>query len=511
MVSEKGVEPELEKGIVAIDPRLPRRGGIDMVFKCSAHLVLILAGWALVAGPVPAAVPLAPGIYAAEDLTAPPEPVTLASVGTDPYDAATFQQSTPETFNLEVYELSPGVYNFVTNPAGKTDTAARHSDIGGINISSLVADSGADGVLFRGTGRYPGETAIRFGLISEYPPVPTTADGSLDVERAAGEIGYQFYTGRRYFNVDGVVAAFENLSIGDHANNNTGVVHTFGGGVTFMRDVWIFNVYDGVFFDDAGEGYFVNCIFHQTYQPWNLIDDALADLYFTDEWNTLVTPEGLSGTLYADGTGISEEAYPQVQGVILGNQTASGYNINLFETEGANPQKVYLKNCTLVKHQIRDSNRLWRHNTDVGEGAYVLIEDSMILCVDLSPNAQIRIDTDDPDFYGSIYHTKFWNYASGNAQVTGITAMNWNIDPADAGLLQDAQVDIATPGGLDIPDVHLLFRLDGRNLTTFMPGAVELTLASDGGPVGYRLPATAPAGPLPVTTGGTPVEEWAIY
>ncbi|MFB3788910.1 MAG: hypothetical protein ACE15F_21325 [bacterium] len=479
--------------------------------KSGMSLVLAVGfvlGWA---GPVSAAMPLAPGIYAAEDLTAAPESVTLTSVGTDPLDAATFQKETAETFSLEVYELSPGVYQFVNDPAGKTDTAARNADTGGIAVSSLVADSGANGVLFRGMGRYPGETAIRFGLIDDYPPLPTNADGSLNVEKAAGETGYRFYTGRRFFDVDGVVAAFENISLGDHANNNVGVVHTYSGGRTFMKDVWIFNVYDGIFFDDAGEGYFTNCIFHQTYQPWNRIEDAQAALYFTEEWNTLVNPEGMGGTSFAEGTALSEETYPQIQGLVLANNTASGYNINLFETEGANPQKLYMKYCTLIKHQIRDSNRLWRHNTDVGEGAYVLIEDSMILCVDLSPNAQIRIDTDDPDFFGSVYNTKFWNYASGDAQVTGITSMNWNVDPADTGLLDDARVDIATPGGLDIADVQALFRLDGRNLTTFKPGAVELTLAQDGGPVGYRLPATAPAGPLPVTTGATPVEEWAVY
>jgi len=45
--------------------------------------------------------------------------------------------------------------------------------------------------------------------------------------------------------------------------------------------------------------------------------------------------------------------------------------------------------------------------------------------------------------------------------VEGITSMNWNVDPSDAGLLEDARVDIVTPGGLDIADVDL----DGKRIT----------------------------------------------
>ncbi|MEW6236683.1 MAG: hypothetical protein AB1656_14965 [Candidatus Omnitrophota bacterium] len=455
---------------------------------------------------------LAPGIYSAEDLTAAPEAINLTSTGTDDMDASTYRKSKTESFNLEVYDLKPGVYYFANDSAAKTDPAAMKSDINTLSISSLIADSGAEGILIRGTGAYPGECVISFGLLNEYPELPIDANGEFDYDKAAAEIGRKMYEGRRLFDVDGVVAAFENVSIGDHANNNMGVVHTFGGGRTFMKDVWIYNVYDGVFFDDAAEGYFVNCIFHQTYQPWNLIDDALAAGYYTDDWNALVQPNGKSGSTYAEGIGLSEEDYPDLAGVILGNDTASGYNINLFETEEANPQYVYLKNCTLVKHQIRDSNRLWRHNTGGGEGVFVLIEDSMILSVDLSPNAQVRIDTDDADFFGGMFNTKIWNYASNNAQLTGVAAPFWNIDPNDALSLTDAQVDLATPGGLDISDVRDLFRIDGRLLTTFAANAIETTLAMDGGPVGYRLPQSAPAGPLPVRTAGqSPVGDWCLY
>lgn len=455
---------------------------------------------------------LTPGIYAPEDFTADPEPVTLMSVGTDDYFEDTFMKQTEETFNLEVYDLQPGLYHFVNDPAAKTDPGAMNADNGAVNISNLISDSGAEGILIRGTGRYPGETAISFGLIDVYPEVPLDANGDLDIEKAAGEIGYQFYAGRRFFNVDGVIAAFENVSIGDHANNNVGVVHTYAGGRTFMNDVWIYNVYDGIFFDDAGDGYFVNCIFHQTYQPWNTLAEANEAGYFTEDWNLFVQIEGLQGTSYADGVGISVEDYPQIEGIVFGNQTASGWNINLIETEGADPQNVYFKNCTIVRHQIRDSNRLWRHNTGGGDGAYVLMQDCMILSVDIDPHAQIRIDTDDPDFLGYIYNTKFWNYAAGYTQLEGISLTNWNITPTDEFLLEDAYVDLVTPGGLAVSDVKDLFRIDGRLLTTFVDGAVELTLASDGGPVGYRLPDTAPAGPLPVTSGEpVGVMDWPVY
>lgn len=460
-----------------------------------------------------AAQSLTPGIYEAADLTAEPEEVTLISVGTDDFQEDTYRQEREETFSLEVYELAPGMYTFVNDPLAKEDPVFLKNDIGGFNLSNVIADSEADGVLIRGTGAYPGETAIGFGLLREYPELPTLDDGSIDLERAAGEVGYQLYTGRRYINVDGVIAAFENVSIGDHANNNVGVVHTFGGGRTFMNDVWIYNVYDGVFFDDAGDGYFNNCVFHQTYQAWNSMEDANAAGYFTEEWNALVQPEGLGGTPYAEGVAISEEDYPETIGVVLGNNTASGFNINLFETEGADPQNLYFKNCTLIKHQVRQSNRMWRHNTGGGAGVFVLIEDSMILSVDLSPNDQIRIDTDDADFFGTIYNSKFWNYGSENANVSGITAMNWNIDPGDDILLGDANVDIATPGGLSVSDVSTLFQVDGRALTTFLDGAIESTMAEDGGQIGYRLPASAPDGPLPVTDGTPPaaVEVWMVY
>ncbi len=458
------------------------------------------------------AMTLSPGIYAAEDLTADPEPVTLVSVGTDDFDEDTFRQETEETFNLEVYELEPGLYRFVNDPAAKTDQAALNADVSQLSLSDVIADSDADGVLIRGLGNYPGETAITFGLINEYPEVPRTADGEVDYDEAAVEIGYKFYTGRRNFGVDGIIGAFENIALGDHANNNIGVIHTFGGGRTFMTDVWIYNVYDGIFFDGASEAYMFNCILHQTYQPWNTMEEANADGYFTEDWEALVQPPRMGGELYADAMGFSVDEYPQLAGVTMGNDVASGWNINLIETEGADPQMVYMRNCTLIRHQIRDSNRLWRHNEGGGAGAFVLIEDSMILSVDISPHVQIRIDADDPDIFGSMFNTKFWNYASESTQLTGISALNWNIDPGDQFLLDDANVDLDTPGGLDIPAASELFRLDGRKLTTFMDGAIELTMATDGGQIGYRLPDTAPDGSLPVTTGEpVGVSDWSIY
>lgn len=476
------------------------------------YLILITLCFTITINQPMSAESLVPGIYTAEDLTADPEPVTLVTVGTDDIIEDTFRQPTEDTYNLEVYDLAPGLYQFTNDPAAKTDQAALNADISPLNMSSIIADSGAEGVLIRGTGSYPGETAISFGLINEHPEVPVDSNGEFDYETAAAEFGYKFYTGRRNFNIDGIIVAFENVSIGDHANNNIGLIHTFNGGRTYMNDVWIYNVYDGVFFDNASEGYFVNCIFHQTYLPWNTMEDAQAAGYFTDDWNQLVQPDGLGGTPYADGVGLSVDDYPQLEGVILGNNTANAWNINLVETEGADPQYVYLKNCTLLRHQIRDSNRLWRHNAGGGEGAYVLIEDCMILSVDIDPHAQIRIDTDDNDFFGNIYNTKCWNYAAGYTQLTGISSPYWNVDPNDQFLLDEANIDLDTPGGLDITDASELFRIDGRKLTTFVDGAVELTLATDGGQVGYRLPSTAPAGPLPVTRGEpVGVTEWALY
>ena len=73
---------------------------------------------------------------------------------------------------------------------------------------------------------------------------------------------------------------------------------------------------------------------------------------------TLVEIDGLSGTPYAEGVGLSEEDYSHLAGVIMGNDTANGFNINLIETEGADPQYLYFKNCTIIRHQIRDTNRL---------------------------------------------------------------------------------------------------------------------------------------------------------
>lgn len=478
-----------------------------MKFKQS----ILISGVVLLGiSPAYAAMTLTPGIYVLEELTAEPEPVTVTSVGTDEQDAANFRKSQQETFNLEVYELQPGFYRFVREEAAKTDQAVLNAEADGLSLTRIVTDSGAEGVAFRGTGSYPGATTISFGIINEFPEVPLNTDGSLNVERAAGEIGYKFFTGRNYFLVDGVVGVFENISIGDHGNNNTGVVRTQGGGRTFMKDTWIFNVYDGIFFADQSEGYFVNCIFNQSFQPWSGLSDAQADGYFTDEWNSFVEPNGLQDQPFVDGlqslgVDITEEAYPQVAGTVLRNDAAWAYNITLFQNRG-NPdlQSVYLKNCTLVKHILRDTNATWRHLTGTGLGATVLVEDCMILNLDTSPNSQIRFETvagGDSPFVGNMYNTKFWNYAANDANVQG-----W-----DTGWYQES-IDV-NPGGLDIGDVSELFRLDGRKLTTFVPGSVELTMASDGGQVGYRLPATAPAGPLPVVTGSTPVKvaEWMVY
>ncbi len=455
-----------------------------------------------------AATTLTPGIYALEDLTADPEPVTVNSVGTDDMDSDTFQIPTQETFNLEVYELTPGFYRFVNDPTAKTNPAALNSEVGGLNLSALTTDTGADGVLFRGLGSYPGETAISFGVINVFPDAPLLPDGNLDVERAAGEIGYQFYTGQNYFDINGTIGVFENVSIGDHGNNNTGIIRTQNGGRTFMTDVWIYNVYDGIFFNDTADGYFFNCIFHQSYQPWIHIDDAMADGYFTEEWNTFVMPDGLQGSSFADGlqslgVDITEEQYPQIQGVVLRNDATWSYNITLIQTRyDPDFQNVYMKNCTLVKHIVQHTNLTWSHISGNGAGVYALLEDCMILNLDTSPNTQIRFGTDGVDFAGNMFNIKFWNYGGNDANVMGMDP-NWLI----------FDVDMETPGGLDISDVSELIRLDGRKLTTFKPGSVELTMASDGGPIGYRLPATAPDGPLPVIdeSATVDVDFWMVY
>lgn len=490
---------------------------------CCRYLVFVLAVvlCVTVGVSVQGAKTLAPGFVTVDDLDADTELVTVTWYGVDSIDADTFRKPIPEEAFLEVYELEPGIYRFINDPAGATDPVALNADTGQFNLSNAVADSGAEGVLFRGTGSYPGATAISFGLLRDYPELPRLADGSIDVEKAAGTVGYKFCLGQRRFGIDGVVAVFENVAVGDHASNNAGVFHTLAGGRLFCTDVWVYNVYDGVFWDDAGEGYFVNCIFHQTYQPWNLIDDAYAAGYFDEEvWLVEISPRRNEGVAdfdahMADLIGLDMTQYPEVLGVQIGNDTAAGWNINLFETEGADPQLVYLKNCTLVRHQILHSNRLWRHNAGSGEGAYVVIEDCMILSVDESPTTNLRIDTDDDDFFGFIYNTKAWNYASDSTSLDGMDYGNWNdwgFFGGDPGSHEEFNVDVETPGGLEISDVQVLFRLDGRNLTTFKSGAIELTLATDGGQVGYRLPDTAPAGPLPVTTGEVvPVSDWSLY
>lgn len=458
------------------------------------------------------AVTLVPGVYSPEDFQAAPESVSIVSYGVDSQDAATFRKPIPGTANLEVYELKPGLYNFVTDPAAKTDPIAMNADVAMFNLASLTADSGAEGILIRGTGNYPGATVISFGLVSDYKEITKDSSGNFDYKKAASEFGYKLFTGRRYFEVNGIIAVFENVSIGDHASNNSGVIHTGSEGKTFLKDVWIYNVYDGIFFDGNAQGYFVNCIFQQTYMPWNDLAVAQEAGYFTDDWTTQVEPAGLGGTPYAEGVGLSEDTYPQLKGVVLGNDIINGYNINLFQTQEPDSQWVYFKNCTFLKHQIRNSNRMWRHNAGSGNGAVVLFEDCMILNVDMTPNPDIRIGSNDADLVGKMFNTKMWNYASGGVVLNLGGGDNWNINASDPNTFVDAKVDISTPGGLDITDVSELFRLDGRKLTTFLKSSTELTLAGDGGAVGYRLPSTAPAGALLVTP-GNPVEiaEWDIY
>ncbi len=468
-----------------------------------------------VAVAVDAAKTLEPGFITVEDLDAEPEMVTVNAYGVDSIDPDTFRKPIPEEVLVEVYELQPGLYHFINDPAGASDPEILNMDTGEFYLSNTVGDSGADGIMFRGMGSYPGATSISFGLAREYPALPRLDDGSIDFEEAAATVGYKFFKGQRNFAID-VVGVFENVAVGDHASNNRGALHTLGGGRLFCTDVWVYNVYDGVFFDDIGEAYFVNCVLHQTYQPWNQLEEAQEAGYFTEDWDTWIAPrrnEGVSE--FADHLGLDPDQYPQIRGIQIGNDTFAGWNINLIETEGADPQLFALKNCTLVRHQIRDSNRLWRHNAGSGVGAYVLIDDCMLLSVDLSPSTAIRIDTDDDDFLGFIYNTKVWNYASDSATLEGMDYGNWNdggFYSQDPFSLEDYNIDLETPGGLDVSDVSTMFRLDGRVLTTFTADAVELTMASDGGQIGYRLPDTAPAGPLPVTEGTiTPVADWSLH
>ena len=479
---------------------------------CATTMLLGLSFLCFTAQVSESAVSLVPGIYSPEDFTGSPESVSVTSYGVDKQDAATFRKPKTETVNLEVYELKPGLYQFVNDPAAKTDPAAMNADIGGFNVSALAADSGAEGILIRGTGKYPGETVISFGLLSDYKEITKNADGSFNYGKAAAEFGYKFFTGRRYFEVNGTIAVFENVAIGDHASNNSGVIHTVGEGQTFLKDVWIYNVYDGVFFDGNSKGYFVNCIFHQTYMPWNDLAVAQEAGYFTEDWTTSVEPAGLGGTAYAEGVGLSEDTYPQLKGVVLGNDIINGYNINLFQTQEADSQWVYFKNCTLIKHQIRNTNRLWRHNTGSGSGAVALFEDCMIVNVDITSNPDIRIASNDADFLGYLFNTKMWNYASGSVTLNLGGGENWNVNASDPNTFTDANVDITNPGGLDVADASELFQVDGRKLTTFIKGSVELTMAVDGGAVGYRLPSTAPAGALPVKPGSSSaVAGWDIY
>jgi len=487
----------------------------QIMFRSLSLFLIIMISLVAGSGVVDAAKTLEPGFITVDDLDAEPELVTVNSYGTDSIDPNTFRQAIPEEVLVEVYELQPGLYYFINDPAGETDPEMLNLDTGEFYLSNTVGDSGADGVMFRGMGSYPGATAISFGLPREYPALPRLDDGSIDIEEAAVTVGYKFFKGQRNFAVD-VIGVFENVAIGDHASNNRGVLHTFGGGRLFCTDVWVYNVYDGVFFDNIGEAYFVNCILHQTYQPWNHIDDATEAGYFTEDWDTWIAPRRNEGVPeFVDYLGLDPAEYPELRGIQIGNDTFAGWNINLIETEGADPQLVCLKGCTVVRHQVRDSNRTWRHNAGSGTGAYVLIEDCMLLSVDLSPSTAVRIDTDDDDFLGFIYNTKVWNYASDSATLEGMDYGNWNdggFYSGDPLSLEEYNIDLDTPGGLDVSDVSELFQLDGRNLTTFRADAIELTMASDGRQIGYRLPDTAPEGPLPVTEGTiTPVADWPLH
>ena len=101
------------------------------------------------------------------------------------------------------------------------------------------------------------------------------------------------------------------------------------------------------------------------------------------------------------------------------------------------------------------------------------------------------------EWFGEMLNTKWWNYATGDVNLNPdpglwvdgwVNFFDWTFsDPS----VTAAKVDLVTPGGLNISDAAELIPLDARKLTNFKSGAIELTLASDGGPrASDRQPGT---------------------
>ena len=158
------------------------------MFRSLSLFLIIMISLVAGSGVVDAAKTLEPGFITVDDLDAEPELVTVNSYGTDSIDPNTFRQAIPEEVLVEVYELQPGLYYFINDPAGETDPEMLNLDTGEFYLSNTVGDSGADGVMFRGMGSYPGATAISFGLPREYPALPRLDDGSIDIEEAGGTV-----------------------------------------------------------------------------------------------------------------------------------------------------------------------------------------------------------------------------------------------------------------------------------------------------------------------------------
>lgn len=477
-------------------------------------VVAIAFGLPGVWGPVFGAETLSPGILSAEDFNAEPEDVDVVTVveGLDDEDITLF---------LEVYDLEPGEYRIVNDPAAKTDVAALNT-ADRVTISSLVADSLAEGVLLRGTGSYPGTTVISFGLPREYPELPREGNGDVDVEAAAEMTGpnapAQFFAGRGYLEIDGVALVLENVSVGDHANNNTGVIQTDGATATWiMKDVWIFNVYDGIFWDHDETAYsrFTNCMFYGTFQPWTSAAERDAAGYThggdgvnpIGAWNLLVPqrPEDTygvpAGGLYDDMLDLPPDTHP---GVVTANDTVSGYNTNLFNTRHTGTLLLRMDHCTFVKHDTR-SLYFWRHDSG---GVEALITNSNIVALDGGDTAgggQFRMSgIDNGEWTAEMLNSKWWNYATRDVRLNPAPSQ-WPLgfQNFDEWNITDAEVDLFAEGGLDIEEAVDLIPLDAEALTTFIPDSLELILAEAGGAIGYIPPETAPPGPL--TIGGEDV------
>ena len=455
---------------------------------------------------------LSPGILAAEDFFAEPEDVDVITVVED-------LEEEDVTLFLEVYELEPGEYRIVDNSAAKDDLAALNG-AGRVRISSLVGDTGAEGLLLRGMGGYPGTTVISFGLPREYPELPKHPNGDVDVEAAAELTGpnapAQFYAGRGYFEIDGVALVLENLSVGDHANNNTGVIQTDGASATWiMNDVWIFNVYDGLFWDhdDTAFSRFTNCIFYGTFQPWTSAAERDADGYThggdgvnpAGAWNLLVPqrPEDTHGVpaggLYDDMMDLPFDTHP---GVVTANDTISGYNTNLFNTRHTGTLYLRMDHCTIVKHDTR-SLYFWRHGSGNVEA---LITNTNIIGLDGPDTAgggNFRWrGIDNGEWMAEMLNSKWWNYATRDVRLNpnpGQWPLGFqNFDEWTS--TDPAMVDLVAEGGLDIGEALDLIPLDADTLTTFIPDSLELILSEDDDVIGYIPPPTAPPGPL--TIGG---------